>query len=283
MAALTGVHGIGMHHRGRHQLLSTWEPALADGLERAVGQRVERPELDLAFYGDLYLPDGGDRLKSGRGSLQPDLADLAEEELDEVSAWLSEAMDPQEDPAESAGGDKGYTRVPRPLQQLLRAFDRRFGAAAAVLYIGVLRQVRRYLTDTELKAAVDARVREAVADDCRVLVGHSLGSVVAYEYLRQNPGHGISTLVTVGSPLGLRMVRDRIAVHALDVPVWAAVRDLRDPVACAGPLRAWWPQIRGDDEPEVNNGGDAHAAERYLSRRATGGLVLRGLPGLVDG
>jgi pimeloyl-ACP methyl ester carboxylesterase len=83
---------------------------------------------------------------------------------------------------------------------LLRAVDRRFGAAAGVLYVGVLRQVRRYLTDPHLKATVDARVEAAVGERCRVLIGHSLGSLIAYEYLRQHPGHGVQLLLTLGSP-----------------------------------------------------------------------------------
>ena len=39
---------------------------------------------------------------------------------------------------------------PLPLQVLLRAADRRFGAAAVILYVGVFRQVRRYLREGEL-------------------------------------------------------------------------------------------------------------------------------------
>lgn len=58
---------------------------------------------------------------------------------------------------------KGYTRVPLPVQAVMRALDRRFGAAAGVLFLGELRQVRRYLGDPALKAAAGARVAAAVA------------------------------------------------------------------------------------------------------------------------
>ncbi|MEV5953167.1 hypothetical protein AB0M11_05170 [Streptomyces sp. NPDC051987] len=281
MAKLTGVHGIGMHQRGRHQLLATWGPALADGLERAAGHRVEQPSVDLAFYGDLYLPVPRTAGKAAAGRKELDWDGLTDQEITHLRAWLSDALTPEQIASVPSAAEKGYTRVPRPLQALLYAFDRCFGAAAAVLYLGVLRQVHRYLADPGLKAAVDARVKEAVTPDCRVLVGHSLGSVVAYEYLRQNPEHRVEAFITAGSPLGLRMVRERIVVEDLPVGLWTTVRDLRDPVACAGRLGTWWPQIAAQEEVVVDNGGDAHAVERYLSSRTTGALVLRTLPELA--
>ena len=72
-----------------------------------------------------------------------------------------------------------YTRTPKPVQVLLRALDAKFGAAAGVLYLGTLRQVRRYLGDAAVKSEIDRIVADAVTPDCRVLIGHSLGTVVA--------------------------------------------------------------------------------------------------------
>ncbi len=279
MAELVGVHGIAKHQLGRHQLVSSWAPALADGLERAVGMRIRVPELDVAFYGDLFLPGDGGTTKSG--DAREVLDGLSAEELAEVTAALGDAVGPADVAAAEQEVPKGYTRVPRPVQVLLRAVDRRFGAAAGILYVGVVRQVRRYLSVPEDKAAVDARVEAAVAADCQVLIGHSLGSVVAYEYLRRHPDHRVRLFLTVGSPLGLRMVRSRLDGGAVVVPEWVNVRDLRDPVACAGPLREWWPQIGTAGELIVDNGGDTHAVERYLSRRATGEILLRALPRLA--
>ena len=259
MASVVAVHGIGQHQKGRHQLLSAWRPAIADGIERATGQRLaDQPDVDLAFYGDLFLPAGGATAKS---------TDLADAENDELLAELAAEFSIPPDGLDAKGA------VPRSVQAILRALDRRFGAAAGVLSVGVLKQVRRYLLDPDLKARTDERVREAVGPGCAVIIGHSLGSVVAYEYLRQTQDKTI-TLVTLGSPLGLRMVRDRITVTDLAVPRWVAVRDPRDPVACAGDLANWWPTTV---DGLVDNGRDAHAAERYLGKRVVGEAVTTSL------
>ena len=58
-----------------------------------------------------------------------------------------------------------------------------FARIAQRAFIGNLKQVTAFLTDPAVKQDVLARVREQVGVDTRVVIGHSLGSVVAYEYL----------------------------------------------------------------------------------------------------
>lgn len=279
MALIVGVHGIGQQWLGRQQLLAAWGPALGDGLERAAGRRPMFSDLDIAFYGDLFLPARNGATdsvvtKSGVPDSVEDL-DLGTEEWADLAEALAELVTPVEIAAAAAEVPKGFGRFPRPLQALLAAIDRRYGAAAAVLSIKELRQVRRYLRRPSVREAVDDRVREMIPADCRVVIGHSLGSVVAYELLRRNPGLGVEMLITAGSPLALRMVRDNLRVEPLPVPAWVNIRDPHDPVACGGELRAWWPQIGETDEIVVDNGAKAHSAERYLSRRQTGAALLR--------
>src|SRR5215468_2253891 len=177
MVELIGVHGIGQHQSGRHALRSTWVQGVADGLERAADRRLREPPMDLAFYGDVFLADTGPTSDlTVKSAVDEQVLDgLAGEELAEVMDALRDAVTAEDVEAAEREQPKAYTRVPRPMQILLAALDRRFGAAAGVLYVGVLRQVRRYLCDPALKARVDARVVEAVDADCRVLVGHSLG------------------------------------------------------------------------------------------------------------
>jgi hypothetical protein len=288
MTVLVGVHGIGKQQFGRHQLLAPWSRAVADGLERAHGTAVQVPNLDIVFYGDLVWSQPKSHFKA-----RADAVDLLEELDDDEAADLATSAaelitDEELSNAEQAPPSKGYSRAPGRLPRLLAALDRKFGSAAVMLFVGEFRQVRRYLRDRLIKKEVDARVREAVTADCRVLIGHSLGSVVAFEFVRNNPGQHLDLLLTVGSPLGLRMVRDRMAdpghgstaVWGVpgNVTHWVNVRDERDPVACAGDLTTWWP---GVVDRHVVNQGNAHAAERYLSKKETGQAILAAVPELA--
>ncbi|MEU1348395.1 hypothetical protein [Streptomyces sp. NPDC005776] len=283
MALIVGVHGIAQEQLGRRQLLGTWENALLDGVEAALrGGSARTLSFDLAYYGRLFLDamdEGGQTTKS---------ADV----LDDTERWTRESgwEDLRAEAEEAAGQealdavapleDKGYTRLPPGVALILRALDWRYGPGAAVLFIGAFRQVRRYLRDPDLKAAIDAAVDAAVAADCRVLVGHSLGSVVAFEYVRRNPARELDLILTMGSPLGARFVRSLLPEPEFGagglpaVATWVNIRDPRDPVAFAGDLaRSGW----NAQDVTVHNGGDSHAAPRYLGKRQTGAALLAAL------
>lgn len=277
MGQLTAVHGVGQQYVGRHQILDKWTPALADGLERATGCRARRPELDLAFYGDLFRPagpwHGAKSMAEAEAAVQ--FADLDAEELAELTEAVEEIVTPTDLTVASARADKGKS-LPVPVQILVGAIERHFPPTSGILHLGVLRQVRRYLRDSSLKAEVD-QIAAAAAADAIVLIGHSLGSVVAYEFLRQHPSHSVRQLVTLGSPLGLRMVRRRLPTSVLAVACWINVRDRHDPVAAAGALDRWYADAR---ECLVVNGSDAHAAERYLDSKPVGEALIDVMPEL---
>jgi hypothetical protein len=277
---IVGVHGIGQQQSGRHQLQLTWQQALTDGIERATGSTVpDAVPLDVAFYGDLFLPAGrtGGKSKGAPAkSVGPD--ELSDDELAEFTSMVAEIVDPGLLDPDRLAPAKSYTATPGPLRVLLRAVDHVFGIGSGPLLHGVFRQVSRYLRDPEIKHLVDARVEAAVTPETRIIIGHSLGSVVAFEYARRQEGQPVS-LITLGCPLGFRLVRESLSGTALisrdeglAAPFsWTNVRDPRDAVACAGDLRTWWGWL---SEQLVHNGADAHAATRYLGKAATGSAII---------
>lgn len=148
--------------------------------------------------------------------------------------------------------------------------------------VSELIQVHRYLADDELAEQIRARVLEKVGHGCEVLVGHSLGSVVAFETLALHPELEVGTLVTVGSPLSMRTVVNRLRAETPEGELpggferWVNIYDKSDPVAGAGVVSRLWP---GAKDFEVNNGKEPHSITRYLSKRVTGLAVLDGLDG----
>lgn len=277
-ATIVGIHGVGQQQLGRHQLQAQWGPALQDGLERASGRLLDAaPAFRLAYYGDVFVSQAERRDCKGTAELQ-----LGEEELADLVPALREAVTDEEIAATEATPAKAYTRVPGPLQVVLRTLDRRYGQYAGAFYLGNLRQVRRYLREPDLKAAVDARVRDSMSPGVRALIGHSLGSVVGFEYIRQCPEQELDAFLTLGSPLGLRMVRHLMPdplYQPESLAVWANLRDPRDPVTCAGELSAFWAGVR--DLAPVDNGSDAHSAARYLGKPEAGQILIESLEGVV--
>ncbi|NEE05952.1 hypothetical protein G3M58_05835 [Streptomyces sp. SID7499] len=275
MARIVGVHGVGKQRLGSKTLLKDWEPALADGLDRAGGPQLAPGELHMAFYGDLFRP-AGHTLAVGDPMFTAGDVDEAEAEL--LMAWWAQAA--RVDPGVPPPGGDTLVRSPRAVQTALTVLQhsRFFGGLSLRALVFDLKQVRRYLTDEDLRVAARKKVEEAIGPDTRVVVAHSLGSVVAYEALCAREGHGVRALVTLGSPLGMRMVVDRLRPGPETWPgtaSWTNVVDEGDVVAAVKDLSLFFGT--GVVGKVVHNGSHAHDATLYLTAKETGEAVAEGL------
>ena len=275
MARIVGVHGVGKQRLGSNTLLKDWEPALADGLDRAGCPQLVSGDLHMAFYGDLFRP-AGHTLAVGDPMFTADDVDEPEAEL--LMEWWAACA--RVDPAVPPPGADTLARSPRAVQTALRVLQhsRFFGGLSLRALVFDLKQVRRYLTDEDLRVAARTKVEEAIGPDTRVVVAHSLGSVVAFEALCERPGHGVRALVTLGSPLGMRMVVDRLRPGPETWPgtaSWTNVVDEGDVVAAVKDLSLFFGT--GVVGKVVHNGSHAHDATLYLTAKETGEAVAEGL------
>ncbi|MGN9846117.1 hypothetical protein ACTMTI_49190 [Nonomuraea sp. H19] len=285
MARIVAVHGVGKQLLGEQSLLKEWRPALQDGLSRADGPVPADDEVAMAFYGDLFRPPG-ETLAVGDPLFTAADVDTGLE-TDLLMAWWQAAaeVDPQVVPPD----EETLARTPRSVQAALRALQtsRFFADLALRALVFDLKQVRRYLTDPQLRQAARDRVTALIGPDTRVVVAHSLGSVVAYEALcplaAQEGGHGVRALVTLGSPLGIRMIFDRLdpapdpqgCWPGPEGLAWTNVVDHGDVVALVKDLRPLFgDRISGH---VVHNGSRAHEATRYLTDALTGAAIRGGL------
>lgn len=263
---IVGVHGIAQQQVGRNQLRADWLAAAADGVERVTGYPAPGVEMDIAFYGDLFLP----RSDGSKSSADP-LADVDPDEADFLTEFAVERVGQAAavDVVRELDGQKG--RVPRVLRTPLALLAGGADLVVATKRVGVLRQVWRYQNDDDLASAVRTRVRE-VASHCRVLIGHSLGSIVAAECVLLGDVPTPDVLVTLGSPLGTRTVGKRLRADLSGITTrrWANIYDPGDIVAAAGGLARF-----GAADAVVDNGNSPHSVERYLGKFETGREIMR--------
>ena len=284
MARVVCVHGVGQQLRGEDVLAGEWVPALRDGMRRAGADEAELPgtgDVGFAFYGDVFRPPGralavGDPWLTG--------GDLDDFERDLLAAWWRGAADA--DLGVIAPGAPSLAGVPGGVQRALRALSGSafFAGVAERALLFDLRQVRLYLGDPRIREVVQARVAAAVDGGTRVLVGHSLGAVVAYEALCANPGWPVRALVTLGAPLGIpNLVFDRLRPPPGlsggglagrwpgGAGAWVNVADEEDVVALVKDLRPLFgPRVECFT---VSNGVRAHAVASYLTTRETGAAI----------
>ncbi|MEV5613373.1 hypothetical protein [Streptomyces sp. NPDC052225] len=280
MVRVVGVHGIGHQYAGERQLHATWYPALADGLTRAAAPGLDEGDLHCAFYGDLFRTPGRTLAVQDPPLDASDVAEGLESDL-LLALWAEAA---RTDDAVLAPDARTLARTPRTVQRALNALSRsRFFAGIALrALVADLKQVRAYLTDPGVHAAVQQRLADRISSDTRTVVAHSLGTVVAYEALCAHPEWPVRTLVTLGSPLGIHgLVFERLRVPGGkpgdwpgSVERWTNIADEGDVVALQKDLRP----LFGDrvEGHLVRNGARAHDATRYLNTPQAGRAVAGG-------
>lgn len=233
------VHGRAQQRKDPVVLHREWTDALGVGFDRA---GVDNPITGVAFayYGDL-LADLVDRVERdlpdeiaarGPGSGPPNyaltqrsiLADLvagAGITEEQVTAELGDvaARDPQ---------NWGWVLA------AVRTLSRIPGLDSRVIDTW-LRDVSLYVTNAAVQRAVDRVVTAELDANPFVLVAHSLGTVVSYNVLRSPertaPCRG---MVTLGSPLGIAAIRNRLRspiTYPPDLASWFNAYDRADIVA----------------------------------------------------
>jgi pimeloyl-ACP methyl ester carboxylesterase len=274
---------------GEDSLARVWVPALRDGMRRSGWSEVQLPvddEFRCAFYGDLFRP-AGRRLAVGDPWLTA--ADATDFDRELLMAWWRGAA--QSDQRVVHPDARTLARTPGSVQAALRALSGSafFAGLAERVMLFDLQQVRCYMTDPEVRRAAQDRVAEAVAGDTRVVVGHSLGSVVAYEALCAHPEWPVRALVTLGSPLGIRnLIFDQLVPRPVAgdsgelqgawpgaAESWVNVADAGDVVALVKDLRPLFGM--GVDCYLVDNGSHAHDVKPYLTAAETGAAIAAGL------
>lgn len=275
MARIVVVHGIGHQYGGAATLAESCVPALRDGLTRA--GTADFPDVACAFYGDLFRPR--ERVLGGEPPHRADDVEPGfEQEL--LLAWWAEAA--RTDAGVPPPDARTMARTPRSVQAALNALSGSafFTGVAERLMVSNLRQVRAYLTEPELRREITTRVAAEIGGDTAVVVGHSLGSVVAYEALCTHPSARVRAFVTLGSPLGIRnLVFDRLVPEPGrwpgNVRTWTNITDTGDVVALVKDLRP----LFGERVQNVlvHNGSRAHDMTRYLTAAAVGRAVSDGL------
>ncbi|WP_336246837.1 hypothetical protein [Streptomyces cupreus] len=238
----------------------------------------------MAFYGHWFRPPGAPVKSDGYAWTHRDVTEGFETEL-LMALWQEAARIapdrvPPPAPAETAKATTPHT-VQRALHALSALLPSRFTDR---FLIGVLKQVRLYLTDDDTRERVQRSIADTVTDDTQVLVAHSLGSVIAYEALCARPEWPVCTLVSLGSPLGIpRLVYDRLRPAPGTWPAglreWTNICDRGDVVALAKELAPLFKSPDGLAVTDIliDNGRQAHDLVPHLTAAETGAAVAAGL------
>lgn len=217
---LVFVHGRAQEYKDAAALKAEWLDALSVGLANAgLALPIAEDDVRFPFYGDtLFQLTEGAGAHAAEVILRGAQDDAGEREfvasvLQEIARQAGIGPEQLADVTDHEVIERGAQDW-RWLRGTLRAIDRHvpYGSGASIALI--TRDVYAYLTDVAIRETIQAGLAEAIEPGVEtVVVGHSLGSVVAYDLLRREGhlrGWRVPLFVTVGAPLAVEAIRKAV-------------------------------------------------------------------------
>lgn len=261
--------------------------------ERAGGRAPQLEGVDVAA---LARTTGDDILLDGAA----EIGFVASRRLEQTEPELAgAARDVEKARANGEEASWGDLLKPKVVREALRFLSDKTGAPQVII-TRFLADVAYYLEDDLMRDAVQEVVTASFAQAASdghsdvVVVGHSLGSCVAYDALqRYSSGPRVRLLVTAGSPDGYAVVKRNLwggpegdghrGIPAVIDPVggtlkWLNAYDEHDVVALVHPLGPLFaPGDEGLRDERAQNPSDPHSIQDYLSDPDVAGPVVDAL------
>ncbi len=255
------VHGRAQQGKDPAALKRAWIEAWSAGLAKSgLSVPIDESAIRFPFYGDT-LAD----LVAGEAPADvivkgpeppPEQRTFIAAALEEARAarGVTDAQVGAELAAEAVAMGPGNWPWVRAI---VKALDEHLPGASGATMAAVTFDVFHYLRNPGVRDLIEEGVRGAIPTGAdAVVVGHSLGSVVIYDLLRQEGtvnGWSVPLLVTVGSPLAVTAIRKALQPvrHPACVRAWFNALD-PDDIVSLYPLEA----PRFDVQPAIENKTD---------------------------
>jgi len=234
------VHGRGQGEFAAQDLLDLWLQSIAIGIGASVGELVAQFDVRMPFYGarlDEITHAAADLVKLGSAhreglSAQSDFALFQHAHVREVQ----QRHNLSDDALRALGNGPGEAPAISGsswVHAVLRALDRIPGLSGEMLE-RLTYDVWLYMREAGVRAQINRIVEEHLAPGARaIVIGHSFGSVIAYDILKDRRDITVPLFVTLGSPLGIHSIRQGLEPvrHPHCVREWFNAFDRRDLIA----------------------------------------------------
>ena len=237
---IIGIHGLG-NKPEQHLLEEWWIKSIKEGLDRS-GLIYENIPFKLIYWADILYP-------------QPESLDIKDKE---DPCYLSEPYVPLEaethrKPDPEKLSSKIFKYIEEQLDKIFLKEDMtlNFNNVTDRIIHSYFKDLEIYYSDDSVyqsdppvlaREVIRNRLLDVLKEYCKddiLLIGHSMGSIIAYDVLINHQDEcRVNTFVTVGSPLGIPIIISRIFEEqkSLKVPPnisgkWYNLSDPEDLVA----------------------------------------------------
>ena len=288
---LVFIHGRDQQGNDPEELKANWISALQRGAE-TLGRKLPRDlEVRLPFYGDILdgyakqfdIPLTSDIQTRGEGEVDQDFLQFQAAVAESIRKEKKITDNQIHVEYGNSPGERGPQNW-RWVQAILRAIDKHSSGLSQAALERFTRDVYLYISRTSVRTSIDKIIQDDLTDQPTVIVSHSLGSVVAYSVLVRNQrAENVPLLITLGSPLAIRPIRDRLTPLKYPVPVsdWYNAFDTRDVVSLYPLNNANFPVGKPiENNPTVRNHTEnRHGIDGYLNDPNVARRILDSLSG----
>lgn len=262
------LHGVGSGEAERRWLDGLNRGLATLNVDPVAGDQVIAPEYAWLLSADI------DRVKSPENTYKVK-KDTAERRLFFRRQSRIERLLTPKNLADKAGLGTWPDAVVEPLQN-----------AAIVSKLGMLKQVSNYMRQEALRSAILRQVLKDVPKSGElILIGHSLGSIVAIDLIDHLPPDlKVSRFLTIGSPAGSEVVHRGHEKLLKRFPYarvndWSNIHSTNDPVTAGRGLASTFKAAQDFRIriPRTTDNILAHKAEHYLEHPAVTTLIADAL------
>jgi hypothetical protein len=285
------VHGINNQGSSEQAIIDGWLDALSHPLVPADMAKLRQAEIVAPYYGDVLYDATRHESAAGPEPVAQSAAEVAGDE----AAFYREAL---EDMAPAAGVTEADIRAQAATNEAIEQgvpHDRRLLAVLRALervspfrgryILKFLPQAFVYLNRATVSCDIEKIVGPALSGQPCVVVAHSLGTVVTYKLLREEPA-AASFYVTLGSPLAVRAVMNAIGpafARPDRIPSWLNGVDQDDAVTIGRCLTEATFGSGIDNIDDIDNGDDdPHDVRKYLGDHRIAEALVRAVAGTAQ-
>ena len=213
------VHGRAQEGKDPDELKELWIKTLNQGLALSGLSLDNDVDVRFPFYGDLLielvnqfdLPLSDDIKIRGEDSIDKDFLKFQAAVLDDLRKKSGISDDQVGEEYEDDVLERGPQNW-RWVRAIAKALDKNAGGLTSAAMETFLRDVYIYNKSSAVSQQINEIILSEMDDEPAVIVGHSLGSVVAYNCMHQFPGSlSVPLYLTIGSPLAIRNIRDQLS------------------------------------------------------------------------
>jgi len=284
------VHGRDQQDIDPEVLKAQWMDALGKGAQSLGRQVPDHLDVSFPYYAkvlDHYthdIPTTEDVQSRGGDQTDQDFLSFefsATDEMRKRAGISDQQLDELYGPDPHPKGPENW----RWVHAVVKAIDKYGFGMSGTTIEATMRDVYLYTSRGGVRNQIDQIVKALLAEEPTIVVGHSLGSVVAYNVLRTYTGKlQIPLFVTLGSPLAIRAVRDQLVPIGYPKPpvalaAWNNAFDTRDIVALYPLDQANFPvnpAVKNYDGVK-NHTDNRHGIAGYLDDPTVAGWILDAL------